>query len=127
MYTKDKFKNNEELVTYYTGLADFNLLKNVLFNLVKLDIVMKKGKRNPFGMLILCLMRLHLGMAVVDLANRFQICKTTVSIVFLLVLDVLYVKLSLIIIWAEGSELIASMPMCFQAKFGTKITPVILL
>ena len=41
MYTKDKFRNNEELVTYYTGLADFSAL-NDLFNLAKLDISMKK-------------------------------------------------------------------------------------
>ena len=40
MYTKDKFKNNEELVTYYTGLADFDAL-NASFDLVKLDIVTK--------------------------------------------------------------------------------------
>ena len=33
-------------------------------------------------MLIMCLTRLHLGLAVVDLTNRFQICKTTVSKVF---------------------------------------------
>ena len=81
MYTKDKFKNNEEPVTRYTGLADFNTL-NALFDLVKLDIVTKRGKLNPFESLILCLMRLGLGLAVVDLANRFQICKTTASKVF---------------------------------------------
>ena len=40
MYTKDKFKNNEELFTYYTGLADFSAL-NALFSLAKLDIAMK--------------------------------------------------------------------------------------
>ena len=58
------------------GLADFNASK-ALFNLVKLDIFMKRRKLNPFEMLILCLMRLHLGMAVVDLVNRFQICKSS--------------------------------------------------
>ena len=121
MYTKDKFKNNEELVTYNTGLTDFNAL-NALFDLVKLDIVTKRGKLNPFEMLILCLMRLRHGLAVVDLANRFQICKITVSKVFLLVLGVLYVKLTPVIIWPERSELIASKPMCSRAKFGTKIT-----
>ena len=31
------------------GLADFNASK-ALFNLVKLDIVMKRGKLNPFEM-----------------------------------------------------------------------------
>ena len=41
MYTKDEFKNNEELVTYYTGLAEFSAL-NALFNLAKLDIAMKR-------------------------------------------------------------------------------------
>ena len=41
MYTKDKFKNNEELVIYYTGLADFDAL-NASFDLVKLDIVTKR-------------------------------------------------------------------------------------
>ena len=70
-------------------------------------------------------MRLRLGLAVVDLANRFQICKITASTVFLLALDVLNVKLTPIIIWPERSELIASMPVCFQVKFGTKITAII--
>ena len=40
MHTKDKFKNNEDLVRFYTVLADFNAL-NALFDLVKLDIVTK--------------------------------------------------------------------------------------
>ena len=124
MYTKDKFKNNEELVTYYTGLVDFNAL-NALFDLVKLDIVTKRGKLNPFEMLILCLTRLRFGLAVVDLANRFQICKKIVSKAFLLMLDVLYVKLTPIIVWQERSELIAAMPMCFRTKVGTKITTII--
>ena len=69
------------------GLPDFNASK-ALFNLVKLDIVMKTRKLNPFEMLILWLMRLRLGMAVVPLPNRFQRCKSTASKKFLLVLDV---------------------------------------
>ena len=75
-YTKGKSKNNEELVTYYNGLADFSAL-NSLFDLAKLDIVMERGKLNPSKMLILCLMRLCIGLVVVNLANKFQICKTT--------------------------------------------------
>ena len=102
------------------GLADLNASK-ALFNLVKLYIVTKRRKLNPFEMLILCLMRLHLGMAVVDLANRFQICKSAVSKVFLLVQDC--VKLWPIIIWPEGSELIAILyierPTNLTARFLT--------
>ena len=106
------------------GLADFNASKP-LFDLVQLDIAMIRRKLNQFEMLILCLMRLHLGMAVADLSNRFQICKSTVSKVFLLGIDMLCVKLWLIIIWPEGSGLIASIPMCFWAKFVASITTVV--
>ena len=74
------------------GLADLNASK-ALFNLVKLDIVMKRKKLNSFEMLILYLMRLHLDMTDVDLANRFQTYKSTVPKYFLQVLDVLCVKL----------------------------------
>ena len=69
-------------------------------------------------------MRLPLGLAVVDLANRFQICKITASKVFLLALDVLNVKLTPIIIWPERSELMASM-FRINSFFGTKITTII--
>ena len=61
-------------------------------------------------MLIFWLMRLRLGMAVVNLPNRFQRCKSTASKNFVLVLDVQdCVKLWPIIIWPEGSELIATL------------------
>ena len=41
------------------------------------------------------------------------------------VLDILYVKISPLIIWPERSELQTSMPMCFRNKFGCKITTII--
>ena len=102
------------------GLDDFNASK-ALFSLVKLEFAMKRKKLNPSETLTLCLMRLRLDKAVVDLANRF---KSIVSKGFLRVLDMLFGKLWPIIIWPEGSELIASMPMCFRAKFVTKIITV---
>lgn len=42
-----------------------------------------------------------------------------------LFVSVFDVKLSPIVVWTEGSELMASMSMCFQAEFGTKITTAI--
>ena len=95
-----------------------------LFNLVKPAI--KKGKLlNPFEKFMLCMMRLRLGIPVIDLADRFQISKTTAADTFLDVLDILYVKISPLIIWPERSELQTSMPMCFRNKFGCKITTII--
>ena len=121
MYTKDKFRKNEELVTIYIGLADFNVLGNSLFNLVKLDIAMKKGKLTPFEMFILCLMRLHVGMAVVDLANRSQICKTTVSNFFVTVRCPLC-KIVTNYYLASRFRINSLYANVFRAKFGTKIT-----
>ena len=42
---------------------------------------------------ILCLIRLRLGVSVVDQSKRFQVSKTTVSRKFLDMLEVLYVNL----------------------------------
>ena len=82
--------------SYYTGLACFNTLMT-LFKLVKPAI--KKGKLlNPFEKFMLCMMRLRLGIPVIDLADRFQISKTTAADTFLYVLDILYVEISSIII-----------------------------
>lgn len=80
------------LDNFVHGLDDFNVSK-ALFSLVKLEFAMKRKKINPSEMLTLCLMRLRLDKAVVDLCNRFQKCKSTVSKVFFGVLDVLFVKL----------------------------------
>ena len=65
-------------------------------------------------------MRLHLEIAVVDLADRFQISKLTSSRVILLVLDVIFIKLSPLIYWPERPELIAFMPMCFVLNLAPK-------
>ena len=54
---------------HYTGLACFHILMT-LFNLVKPAI--KKGKLlNPFEKFMLYMMRLRLGISVIDLADRF--------------------------------------------------------
>ena len=68
------------IVSYYTGLACFNTLIS-LFNLVKEEIKSEK-KLQPFEKFILCLMGLRLGVSVIDLADRFQISKTTAADTF---------------------------------------------
>ena len=70
-------------------------------------------------------MRLRHGTAVVDLADRFQVSKTTASNVFLQTLNVLFIKLKPLICWPRREELSISMPTCFRARFGAKITTVI--
>ena len=122
-FNEGKFKDDDQRVSYYTDSVCFNTLMT-LFNLVKPAI--KKGKLlNPFEKFMLCMMRLRLGIPVIDLADRFQISKTTAADTFMDVLDILYVKISPLIIWPERPELETSMPVCFRNKFGCKITTII--
>ena len=86
-------------MSYYRGLACFNTLMT-LFNLVKPAV--KKGKLlNSFEKFMLCMLGLRLGIPVINLTDRFQISKITVADTFLDVLDILYVKISPLIIWLE--------------------------
>ena len=109
-------------VPHYTGLACFNTLIT-LFNLVRSEI--KGGnKLQSFEKFILCLMRLRLGVSVIDLADRFQISKTTAADTFLEILNIFFIKLTPLVIWPERPELQMPMPMCFRSKFGCKITAI---
>ena len=117
----EQMQNDNECI-YYTGLPDYIAL-SALYELVKGDL--GRGVLSSFEKLILCLMRLRHGTAVVDLADRFQVSKTTASNVFLQTLNVLFIKLKPLICWPTREELSISMPTCFRARFGTKITTVI--
>ena len=59
------------------------------------------------------------------LSMRFQVSKTTVSRIFLDMLEVLYFYLKPLINWPERPELQISMPQCFIDSFGRKITVII--
>ena len=74
-------------MSYYTGLVCFNNFIT-LFNLAKPDI--KKWKLlNLFEKFLLYMMRLRLGISVIDFADYFQIFKATAADTFLDVLDIL--------------------------------------
>lgn len=76
-YNEQKFKNNDQRVSYLTGLAEAAIKKVKLLN--------------PFEKFILCMMWLHLGNSVINLADRLLISKTTAADTFLDLLDFLYV------------------------------------
>ena len=95
-FNEEKFKTDDQRVSYYTGLCCFNT-SMTLFNLVK-PAIEKGTLLNPFEKFMLCMMWLRLGIPVIDLANRFQISKTAAADTFLDVLDILYVKISPLIL-----------------------------
>ena len=84
-----------------------------------------KNQKFLFEQLLLCLIRLRLGVSVVDLSKRFHVSKTTVSRIFLDMLELLYVYLKPLINWPERPEIQISMPQCFVDNFGRKITVII--
>ena len=113
-------KNSRMMINKcHTGLACFNTLMT-LFNLVKPAI--KKGKLlNPFEKFMLCMMRLRLGIPVIDLADRFQISKTTAADTFLNVLDILYVKISPLIKWPYNQSCKHQWQCVLEISLGAKL------
>ena len=64
-------------------------------------------------------------MSVIDLADRFQISKTTAADIFLEILNIFFIKLTALVIWPEHPELQMSIPMSFRSKFGCTITTIL--
>ena len=65
-------------------------------------------------------------MQLVDLGFRFNVHCTTVSRVFLHVLDVLYVRLKPLIIWPDRDTSKKTMPMTFRKHFPSCIAIIAL-
>ena len=59
-------------------------------------------------------MRLRLALPVQDLAYRFGIHKSTVSLVFTNVLEVLFIRLNHLIVWPDRSVLRKTLPLDFR-------------
>ena len=95
-FNEGKFKDDDQRVSYYTGLACFNTLMR-LFNLVK--PVIKKGKiiKSIWNVYVVH-DAIKTWNPVIDLADTFHISKTTDADTFL---DVLDIKISPFIIWPE--------------------------
>ena len=117
--TEECFRNNDKLVLYYTGLNTWELLY-ALFLYVKPHL-MTRSSLSTFQQLLLTLVRLRLNLQLVDLGFRFNVHCTTVSRLFLHVLDVLYVKLKPLIIWPDRDSLKKTMPMTFRKHFPSCI------
>jgi hypothetical protein len=107
-------KDDDEKVLFYTGLPNWLVLLTV-FDLIK-NFLSHSAKSclTPFQQLLLTLMRLRLDLCGKDLGYRFGIHETTVSRVFLNVLNILYIRMSPLIIWPDREALRKTIPMDFR-------------
>ena len=71
--------------------------------------------------LLLTLMRLRHNFGVMDLASRFCISQQSVSDIFLVWLDHMYLMLGAISIWPHRDHIIENMPNQFRSEFPTTL------
>ena len=89
-----------------------------LFTYIKPHLhVGRNGTLTPFQQLLITLIRLRLNLQIQDLGYRFKVHNSTISRVFLRVIDVLHTKLKPLIRWPDRNSLKKTMPMSFQKHF----------
>ena len=117
---EDVLKNDDKKVKYYTGLPSYALLK-VAFDFVCENIPkaipISSCKLSPFKQFIMTLMKLRHNFGDTDLAYHFNVDKSTVSRYFSKWLELLYVKLSFMILWPDRDDLLKTMPLEFRRHF----------
>ena len=109
---------------FYTGLTGFDMLK-VAFGFVSPFITRRSKTLTLFQEFVMVLMKLRLNVPLQDLAFRFGVSLSTVSVAFSAWMIVMDIRLSPLVRWPEREELWHTMFMCFQYAFGRKTTIII--
>ena len=109
---------DDKKVKYYTGLPSYTMLK-VVFDFVceEMPNSIANCKLSAFERFIMTLMKLRHNFGDADLGYCFSINKSTVSRYFSKWLELLYVKLSFLIMWPNQEDLLKTMPLEFRRHF----------
>ena len=115
---EDVLRSDDKKVKYYTGLPSYAMLK-VVFDFVceEMPNSIVNCKLSPFEQFLMTLMKLRHNFGDADLGYRFGVDKSTVSRYFSKWLELLYVKLSFLIMWPNREELLKTMPLEFRRHF----------
>ncbi|XP_078665956.1 uncharacterized protein LOC144908269 [Branchiostoma floridae x Branchiostoma belcheri] len=126
-FTEEYFTNcrdSDDRVRFYTGLPSFDTLKTV-FDFVAPHVSRRTQTLTPFQEFVMVLMKLRLNVPQQDLAYRFDISQPTVSRIFLSWMTVMDIRLSPLLRWPAREDIMHTMPACFKATFGSKVTIII--
>ena len=115
---KDVLRSDDKKVKYYTGLPSYTILK-VVFDFVceEMPNSIANCKLSPFEQFVMTLMKLRYNFGDANLGYRFGVDKSTVSRYFSKWLELLYVKLSFLIMWPNREDLLKTMPLEFRRHF----------
>lgn len=121
----ESFEGENEKVLYLTGLPSYLILMTV-FNFVSPFMTeIRRTSVTKFQQLLLVLMKLRLNLPNQYLAYKFSVSASTVSKIFLNVLDILFIRLKPLIHWPDRESLRKTMPLEFKKHFGNKVAVII--
>ena len=112
-------------VTFYTGLPNIKIVKAVFNHVLPAITQSAFSKLTAFQEFMMTMLKLRLNCQLQDLAQRFSVSPSTVSRIILKWLKALYARLKKLIIWPDREALKKTMPVCFQAAFGSKVAVII--
>ena len=122
--TKEKLQENEDMLTYYTALPNYETL-TLVFELAQKVMPNSKEHGNRkltnFEEFLLVLIKLRLNLQNKDLGYRFKVSKSSASQIIHKWLNILYHALRFLIRWPSREELRATLPECFREKFSNTV------
>ena len=123
--TQSSLAGNDEKVKFLTGLPTYHILSH-LFDFVSSRLTeTHRSSLTKFRQLLLVLMKLRLNVSNELLAFIFDVTQSTVSRIFLHMLDVLHIMLQPLIIWPERDALRKTMPMEFRRYLLGRVVVII--
>lgn len=118
---EEMFMGDDKRVRYYTGLESFQILM-LVFKLVAPYLnECSVSALTKFQRFIFTMMQLRLNLDFHDLAYRLSVSQATISRNFYTCLDVMFHRLSRLIVWPERDVLQCRVPPAIQEVFGKKV------
>lgn len=123
--SEDMLKKDDKLVSFYTGLPNYGTLM-AIFQLVSSHVTYDTSlKLSNFQCVLLCLMKLRLGLTNYDLGFRFCLDGSNISRILIKWLQIMDIRLTPLIKWPNREQLKKTMPWCFRLQYGLKVTSII--
>ena len=114
----DSFEANPKRLKFYTGLDSIHAFK-AIFNLIAPVIEDHHLSSLPkFSQFLMVVIKLRLNLSDQDLGYRFGVSQSTVSKIWIKLINIMYVRLKSFIMWPEREQLKKTMPVTFRDNFN---------